>query len=268
MSVIIRLEDVSLQRGEQLILDRINWKVESGTCAAILGHNGSGKSTIARIIACHLWPTAGKVSVLGGEFGEANLPELRHWIRLVQVAGPYDIDSSLTARQVILTGFFGTLNLYDSVQAEMQEAAEGQLRRMGLSHVADHPYALLSSGERVRSLIGRALVSRPKLLLLDEPTAGLDLLAREQVLATVQKLAGEAGGPAIVMITHHVEELPPATSNVLLLREGKVVASGGPAEVLTGEILSAAYGCRVNVRQSHGRYYVEVGEGAWEELNH
>ncbi|HWB54884.1 MAG TPA: ATP-binding cassette domain-containing protein [Tepidisphaeraceae bacterium] len=266
MKSVIELEDVSLVRGEKLILDRVNWAVEAGSCAAILGHNGSGKSTIARILACHLWPTSGKVSVLGQEFGEANLPELRHWVRLVQAAGPYDIEPTLTAREVVLTGFFGTLGLYDAVDAKMEETADGLLERLGLGKLADHTYGTLSSGERVRSLIGRALVARPRLLLLDEPTAGLDLLAREQVLATVQKLAVESDGVAIVMITHHVEELPPATSNVLLLKEGRVEAAGGPADVLRGDILSRAYGCPVSVRQNHGRYYVEVSPQAWGSL--
>lgn len=263
MKPIIELEVVSLQRAEQLILDRINWKVEPGSCAAILGHNGSGKSTIARIVACHLWPTAGRVAVLGEEFGEANLPALRHRIRLVQAAGPYDIDPSLTAREVVLTGFFGTLNLYDRVDGKMEAAAEEQLGRMGLWRLAGHSYATLSSGEKVRSLIARALVTRPELLLLDEPTAGLDLLAREQVLAIVQKLVGQL---TVVMITHHVEELVPATSNVLLLRGGKVVANGGMGEVLTEEKLSTAYDCAVQVRRSGGRYYVEVSPEEWGKL--
>ncbi|HEY1684208.1 MAG TPA: ATP-binding cassette domain-containing protein [Tepidisphaeraceae bacterium] len=263
MKLIIELEDVSLRRGEQLILDRINWMVERGSCAAILGHNGSGKSTIARIVACHLWPTSGKVAVLGETFGEANLPELRHRIRLVQPAGPYDIDPSLTAREVVLTGFFGTLNLYDRVSEEQIAAAEEQLGRLGMSKFAGHTYATLSSGEKVRSLIARALVTKPELLLLDEPTAGLDLLAREQVLATVQRLAGQL---TILMITHHVEELLPATSNVLLLRQGRVVARGSMEEVLTNENLSAAYDCAVQVRKSAGRFYAEVSPEAWKEI--
>jgi iron complex transport system ATP-binding protein len=263
---IIELRNVSLSRGETTILNGINWRVEQGACAAILGHNGSGKSTIARILACHLWPTSGDVSVLGGHFGEANLPQLRHAIRLVQAAGPYDIESTLTAREVVLTGFFGTLNLYDTVEPHMEETADRLLAQVGLPHLAAHTYATMSSGERVRSLIARALVSKPKLLLLDEPTAGLDLLAREQVLATVQGLYDAPDPPAVVMITHHVEELPPATSNVLILSHGEVVAAGAPADVLTPGVLSRAYGCPVTVRRAEGRYYLEIAPGAWQAL--
>ena len=131
-----------------------------------------------------------------------------------------------------------------------------------LSGVADSPYSLLSSGEKVRSLIARAMVTRPRLLILDEPTAGLDLLAREQVLATVQKLHG----PTVILITHHIEELPPTTAQVLLLREGRTAACGPMDTVLTGPILSKAYGFAVDVRGIGGRYYLHVHPSAWEGL--
>jgi iron complex transport system ATP-binding protein len=214
-----------------------------------------------------MWPTDGESLVLGGEFGAANLLELRRSIRLVQPAGPYDIDTNLTAREVVLTGFFGSLGLYDPTTPEMQAEAEQLLGQVGLAELSDHAYATLSSGERIRSLIARALVRRPRLLLLDEPTAGLDVLAREQVLATIESLFHNGRTPpTIVLITHHVEELPPATSRVLLLREGRAVAAGTPGETLRGPILSEVYGCPVQVRRSNGRHYLEVHPGAWEKL--
>ncbi len=193
-----RLQNVGLRRGDTWILRHINWSVPQGACAAILGPNGSGKSTLTRILACHYWPTEGESSVLGSTFGDANLLELRKSIRLVQPAGPYDIDSELTARQVILTGFFGTLGLYDPTTPAMEAEADRLLNQVGLLHVADHVYATLSSGEKVRNLIARALVREPRLLLLDEPTAGLDLLAREQVLATIQALFETQSAPPTV----------------------------------------------------------------------
>jgi iron complex transport system ATP-binding protein len=200
--------------------------------------------------------------------GEANLPEVRRAIRLVQPAGPYDVDPALTAREVVFTGFFGTIGLYDAVTDAMAAEADRLLGHVGLSHVADHPYATLSSGERVRGLIARALAVRPAMLLLDEPTAGLDLLAREQVLATVQRLydAGSGPRPTVVMITHHVEELPPATSHVMLLSEGRPAARGTPEQVLRADVLSRAYRFEVQVRRSNGRYYLEVHPRAWEQL--
>ena len=268
----ISLQQVGLRRDQTWILRGIDWSVEQGACAAILGPNGSGKSTLARILACHYWPTEGESSILGAQFGDANLLELRRSIRLVQPAGPYDMDPELSAHQVVLTGFFGTIGLYDQTDAAMEGEAQRLLAQVGLAHVRDHPYATLSSGERVRNLIARALVREPRLLLLDEPTAGLDLLAREQVLATVQALFESGGGasarPTVVFITHHVEELPPATSQVLLLDRGRVAASGTPEGVLRNEVLSGVYGCPVEVRCREGRYYVEVHPTAWRELLH
>jgi iron complex transport system ATP-binding protein len=267
----IELSSVGVRRAESWILRGVDWSVPAGACAAILGPNGSGKSTLARILACHLWPTEGDASVLGSRMGEANLLDVRRDVRLVQSAGPYDADPELATREVVLTGFFGTIGLYDPVTDAMRAEADRLLRQVGLSHVADHLYATLSSGERVRTLIARALAIRPKLLLLDEPTAGLDLLAREQVLATVQRMFEPEGvrlapPPTTVMITHHVEELPPATSHVLLLSGGRVAARGTPGEVLRAEVLSRAYDFEVQVRQSNGRYYVEVHPRAWEQL--
>ena len=263
------LTGAGVRRGESWILRGVDWSVPAGAAAAVLGPNGSGKSTLARILACHLWPTEGEATVLGGRLGEANLLDVRRSIRLVQPAGPYDVDPALTAREVVFTGFFGTIGLYDLVTESMAAEADRLLGQVGLSHVADHAYATLSSGERVRALIARALAVRPGLLLLDEPTAGLDLLAREQVLATVQRLfegTRPVDRPTVVMITHHVEELPPATSHVLLLSEGRVAASGTPELVLRSEVLSRAYDFAVDVRRSNGRYYVEVHPRAWEQL--
>ena len=257
-----------MRRQEQWILRGVDWRIPQGSCAAILGPNGSGKSTLARIVAAHLWPTTGDVYVLGEHFGESSLPKLREQIRLVQPAGPYDIDPELTALEVALSGYFGTLNLYDPVTDEMRNHATALLQQVGLSRVIDHRYATLSSGERVRSLIARALVVRPKLLLLDEPTAGLDLLAREQVLAAVQQMfaADRTPPPTVIIITHHVEELPPATSGVLLLSEGTVAAKGAPAEVLRSDVLSRAYGCEVDVRLENGRCSLHVNPRYWDQL--
>ena len=263
----IELRDVGVRRGGRWILRNVTWSASAGSCCAIIGPNGSGKSTLTRILAGHLFPSAGECQILGGRFGETNLAELRHSIRLVQAAGPYDVEPNLAARDVVLTGFFGTLALYDVPTLEMEHEAVALLEQVGLAHVADQTYATLSSGERVRALIARALASRPKLLLLDEPTAGLDLLAREQVLATVQRLfEHRLDAPTVVMVTHHVEELPPITSNIVLLDEGKMAASGSPQQVLREDVLSRVYRCPLEVRHLGGRWSIHVHPQAWEGL--
>lgn len=263
----IRLNDVGFQRGGNWILREIDWQVPAGACAAILGPNGSGKSTLTRVIAGHLWPSVGQVSVLGEEFGTVDLHQLRRGLRLVQSSGPVEMDPDLTTLEVTLSGYFGTLGLYDAVTESMRREAADTLDRVGLHGVIDHRFTTLSSGERMRCLIARALVVKPLLLMLDEPTAGLDLLAREQVLATVQALFEETPDPpAVVFITHHLEELPPATSNVLLLGRGRAVARGAPAEVLRGEILSPVYGCPMDVSRVGSRFYAQVHPGAWRGL--
>ena len=264
----IDLRNVGMKRGERWILRDVNWAVPAGACCAILGPNGSGKSTLTRILAAHLFPTTGQCEVIGGRFGETSLPELRHRIRLVQPAGPYDVDPELTTREVVETGFFGTLGLYDQITPQIEREAAALLAQVGLSHVIEQKYATLSSGERVRSLIARALAARPRLLLLDEPTSGLDLLAREQVLATVQSLFDrkDRTPPTVVFITHHVEELPPATSHVLLLDNGSAAASGAPGDVLRSDVMSAIYRCPLDVRYIDGRWSVHVHPGAWDGL--
>jgi iron complex transport system ATP-binding protein len=253
-------------RDGRWILRDIDWTVQSGTLSAILGPNGSGKSTLARIAACLLWPTAGRCIVLGGRFGDANLLELRRRIRLVQPAGPYDVDPALSARQVVLTGYFGSIGLYGEVNETMERDAQRLLGRVGLSAVVDRPYGSLSSGERVRSLIARAVITKPSLLILDEPTSGLDVLAREQVLATVDSLLRGPETPTIILITHHVEELPPTTSQVLLLDDGRAAALGSMESVLRPEILSPVFRFPVEVRISGGRYYLQVHPSAWKDI--
>jgi iron complex transport system ATP-binding protein len=263
----LELRNVSMTRGGRRILDDISWCVPHGASAAILGPNGSGKSTLARILTGYMWPTSGEVFVNGEHFGEVDLNELRRGVRLVQSAGPYDVDEELTTRQAVLTGLFGTIGLFDKTTDADATRAEKLLARVGLSAVVDSKYATLSSGERVRTLIARSLMIPPMLLLLDEPTAGLDLLAREQVLATVEALLRDPeDAPTVVMITHHVEELPPTTSHVLLLDQGTIGASGSPDEVLTTERLSKVYRCPLRVTREEQRYYVRVDPSAWRAL--
>jgi iron complex transport system ATP-binding protein len=263
----VDLRAVGVRRGGRWLLSDITWAVPAGSVAAIIGPNGSGKSTLARVLSGYMFPTTGEVNVFGERYGSVDLNELRRSIRLVQTGGPYEPEPTLTAMQVVCTGADGTIGLFHELATVEIARAGALLKQVGLSAVADRAWTTLSSGERVRALVARAFLRPPKLLLLDELTAGLDLLAREQVLAALQQLSSAADhATTLLMITHHLEELLPSTSQVILLSHGSCVASGTPQNVLNDRSLSAAYECEVTVEVINGRYYPRVDPSAWDDL--
>ncbi|HEV7299169.1 MAG TPA: ATP-binding cassette domain-containing protein [Tepidisphaeraceae bacterium] len=259
----IELQHVGVLRGDRWIVSDVSVDVPTGACTALLGHNGCGKSTLMRVISGYLWATRGTVRVLGERLGAVDVAELRQDIRLVQAQPGGDAEplAEATAVEIVLTGFFGTTGLYAAVDDAMRCRAVTELERVGLGHLGDHAFGTLSAGERMRCLIARALVVRPRLLLLDEPTAGLDFVGREQVLRTIARLHEDDVNLTIILTTHHLEELPASTSHVLLMANGKRVAFGSPAEVLRSESLSDAYNSNVIVTRAAGRYFATIGEG-------
>ena len=258
---------MTVSRSGRTILDGITWAVPAGGVAAVLGPNGSGKSTLVRVVLGQVWPTRGDVAVLGRPFGSTDLDDLRRDVRLVQTGGPLEADAGDPAERVVLTGLFGTVGLYADPTAEQRARAAHLIGLVGLARQAGQPFGTLSSGERMRCLIARALVVEPKLLILDEPTNGLDLVSREQVLATVAGLVARAAGrPAVVVITHHVEELMPSTTDVLVLKDGRAAAAGRPDQVLTSAVLGDVYGLPVEVSERGGRYWLQVHPTAWRGL--
>jgi iron complex transport system ATP-binding protein len=221
-----------------------------------------------------MFPTSGQLHVLGQPLGRTDIRALRQRIGVVNpmldTAGQHMpgavVDAELTATEAVVTGFFASVALYDRPSEEQLARSEAVLRQVGLAHRAEQPFKVLSTGEQRRALIARALVHEPELLILDEPTAGLDLPGREQVLATVEQLLAQPDPPAVLMITHHVEELSPRTGQVLLMNEGQVQQAGPPKQVITPESLSRLFGCQVYVRQVHGRFWLEVLPEAWLDL--
>ncbi|HVT80340.1 MAG TPA: ATP-binding cassette domain-containing protein [Phycisphaerae bacterium] len=270
MDVLLSLEQISFSRGERAILRDVSWRVQRGEVAAILGANGCGKSTLLRIISGYLWAQRGRVRLFGETFGEVALPALRARVGIVEATTVYPFDEGMTARDVVVSGYFSALTVgYVSPTGAQWGHAEELLGRVGLAGKERQGYFTMSTGERLRCLLARALVRKPELLLLDEPTAGLDLPGREAILATLARLhrGWGAAAPAMITITHHLEELLPETANVLLLsREGGVVAAGRPEGVLTGTRMTEAYGVPIEVTRRDGRYAAHVDPGLWDVM--
>lgn len=262
----IQMRDVSVVRSGVTILADINWAVPRGHYVALLGPNGSGKTTLTRVMTGFMWPSSGEVSVLDRTLGHTDVRELRQHIAIVDPSERFGVDGSMTTDQVVLTGFFATLYLYETGTREQIERAQMLLDTVGLSHRREHRFATLSTGEQRRCLLARALVETPPVLILDEPTSGLDIYAREHLLATIEQLRQHPDPPTIVMVTHHVEEISPDADQVLLLKQGRIAAQGTPAHVISPESLTDVFGCRVYVQKRSGRYWLEVLPEAWVEL--
>jgi iron complex transport system ATP-binding protein len=242
-------------RQRQPILSDVDWSAGPGEQWAVLGPNGAGKSTLLDIAAGMRHPSRGAVRILGETVGRVDLRALRERIGHVDVKTEEAFSPRRTALDVVLTGATGTIQvLEDRLDATARERAAQLLEQFGCAAVAGHTFASCSQGERRRILLARALMRRPPLLLLDEPADGLDLPGREALLAALATLAGEQPAPAVVLVTHHLEELPATTTHALLLRSGRVIASGPAPDVLTVEPLTACFGVPVAVSRADGRW--------------
>jgi iron complex transport system ATP-binding protein len=252
----LELVDVGLVRDGRAILDNVTWCVEFGERWIVLGPNGSGKTSLMRIASLYLHPTAGTVTVLGERLGRTDVRQLRRRIGVASAGfadllrpGVFALDVVMTAKHAALEPWW---HEYDD---DDRRRARELLERSGIGYLADQSFGTLSSGERQRVLLARTLMTDPGLLLLDEPTAGLDVGGREQLVATLDALARDAATPPTVLVTHHVEEIPPHFTHALLLREGRVLASGALGDVLDGPTLSACFGIELVVtRDPDGRW--------------
>jgi len=261
MEPVLELTDVHRRTGGTMILKEIDWRIDQGQHWVVLGPNGSGKSTLLRIAGLHLHPTTGTVRVLGGELGRSDIRALRTRIGYASasLAGAFRPD--LPAIDVVMTARHGALEpwWHDYTEADRSRAQE-LLKRMGCGHRVDHRFGSLSSGEHQRVLLARTLMIDPGLLLLDEPTAGLDLGGREELVATLADMASDPAIPPMVQVTHHVEEIPPGFTHALLMDGGRIIKSGPLAEVLTDQALSDCYGLSLSLSQDAGRWSVRVGD--------
>lgn len=263
----IRFTNVEFMREDRAILAGINWTLPAGGWGAIVGPNGSGKSTLVRMAAGYLWPTHGTVDVLGHRLGEYPVSLLRQQISVVEALSIYPFDEQMTAEEVVCSGFFGSLTLGYYQPAAGQWARTNQvLTDVRMELFARRKFWTLSTGERMRVLIARALVHQPALLMLDECTSGLDLPSRETVLIFLSQLAEMPSPPALLMITHHLEELLPQIHHTLLLDcNGRAVAAGTPEQTLTDPLMSEAFNWPIHVTLRDRRWY--AASESWPPLH-
>ena len=254
MNPILAVTGLRIARGRTTILRDVAWRVRPGEHWVILGAIGSGKTSLLKALTGYLPPTAGEIAVLGRQYGASDWRELRLHLGVVTSAFAAAIPPAECARDTVISGKFAQLDLWARVTRADRAAAGRLLRLVGASRLAAREWAYLSQGERQRVLIARALMPRPRLLILDEPCAGLDPVAREKFLAFVDRLARRHRAPALVFVTHHVEEITPAFTHALLLRAGRVVTSGPRAAVLTSARLAATFGAPLRLAHAGGRY--------------
>jgi iron complex transport system ATP-binding protein len=243
MSDVLEFAGVSVVRGHSTLLDDITWEVEEGQRWVILGPNGAGKTTLLQIAAARMHPTRGVAGVLGEVLGTVDVFELRPRIGLASAALAERIPGDEIVHNVVVTASYGVVGRWrESYEMFDHARAAELLEALGADHLADRRYGTLSEGERKRVQIARALMTDPELMLLDEPAAGLDLGGREDLVRRLGQLAADTEAPALVLVTHHVEEIPPHFTDVLLLRDGAVVAQGPLELALTEDTLSATFG--------------------------
>ncbi|HEY1787850.1 MAG TPA: ATP-binding cassette domain-containing protein [Verrucomicrobiae bacterium] len=258
MKPVLEIMNLKIQRGSVTILDGVNWRVEHGQHWAILGANGSGKTSLLSALTGYLMPTAGEIVLLGKKYGKTDWRELRKKIGIVSSSVRQMMADDEPALETVVSGKFAMIDFWGTLSRADKSRGLKILRQIECLHLADREWRVLSQGERQRILIGRALMAKPRVLILDEPCAGLDPAAREHFLQFLQRLGSSRNPPALVLVTHHVEEIMPVFSRALILREGSVLAAGGKVETLTVKNLSAAFGEKLKLRFKRGRFEMNV----------
>jgi iron complex transport system ATP-binding protein len=252
--MILKLADVSLRRDGKSILKNINWEIKRGENWVLFGLNGAGKTAILNILNAYYFPTTGIVTVLGKEFGRTYLGEkLRKQIGFVSSSLQEKFHQGDNAFEVVLSGAFASIGLYETPTDEMRKRAITLLKELGCITYANRNYETLSQGEKQRVLIARALMAHPSLLIFDEPTNGLDFIAREEFLETVERITSNLNAPSIIYVTHHVEEILPIFNKTLLLKAGQVFAAGDTCEMISSRQLSEFFNIPVEVIWTNNR---------------
>ena len=255
---VLFVEDLRIVRGGTAILRKVTWRVPRGEHWVILGANGSGKTSLLSALTGYLPPTQGQISVLDHTYGNSDWRELRKKIGLVSSSVHQMTADDEPALEVVASGKYAMINFWGRLSRADRIEALKLLKQVECEYLAERPWQVLSQGERQRILIGRALMARPRVLMLDEPCAGLDPAAREHFLQFLQRLGVKRNSPTLIFVTHHVEEIMPIFSHILILKGGRVLAAGKKSVVLTRRILSRAFGTKAKPMFKAGRYTMDI----------
>ena len=255
MDAVLEFADVTVKRGGATLLDSVDWTVEEDERWVILGPNGAGKTTLLQVASAQIHPTSGVAGILGEVLGTVDVFDLRPRVGLTSAALADRIPRSERVHDVVVSASYSVIGRWREKYDELDHTrAKELLVEVGAAHLADRTFGTLSEGERKRVQIARALMTDPEVLLLDEPAAGLDLGGREDLVSTRSVLAMDEAAPATVLVSHHVEEIPPGFTHALLLRRGGVVACGPLEHVLTEEVVSTTFGMPLQLGHEDGRW--------------
>lgn len=255
MSRVLDLNNITLIRDKKPVLNNVDWQVESNQRWVIIGPNGAGKTSLLRVAAAQIHPTSGTAVVLNEKLGEINVFELRTRIGFASSAQAAHIPNSETVLNAVMTASYAITGRWNEQYDDIDERrARRVLNEWGLSNFADRAFGTLSDGERKRTQIARSVMPDPEMLLLDEPVASLDLAAREQTIRIIGEYASSPYAPAMIMVTHHLEEIPAGFTHALILVDGQVYAAGDIHSTLTTDKVSEAFGVPIEVSFVNGRF--------------
>lgn len=255
MGDVLEVVDATVRRSGKEILRNANWHVDEGQRWVIFGPNGAGKTTLVQLVSGRLHPTSGRISIIGEELGKVDLADLRPLVGLASAALDAKIPGNELVLNVVRTAAYGmTATWREEYEAEDDERAYYLLNLLGVGELAQRKYASLSSGERKRVAIARALMPNPEILILDEPASGLDLGGREQLLESLTELAKDNAAPVIILVTHHVEEIPAGFTHGLLLKNGEITQQGPLSEVFHTAHITELFDFPVLIEEKEGRF--------------
>jgi iron complex transport system ATP-binding protein len=256
--ITVSMSNVSWKRDNTTILDNINWDVKAGEHWAVIGLNGSGKTTLLKLITGYIRPSDGEMMVLGNQIGSYDVRELRKAIGWVSSSLQEQLPPKDTSLDIVVSGKFATIGLYEIPEESVVDKARSIMEELRCTSLIDRKYSTLSQGEKQKVLIARALMNSPKLLILDEPCTGLDVLAREQLLSTIELLGEKDGGPTLLYVTHHIEEIMPVFNQALLMQDGKIHSSGKTSEIISSDRFSNFLKKPVEVQWHDGRPWMKI----------